>query len=312
MRIEQITKQSLSEAPDKELISLRWNFIKLWDKHFKGNDHEIVGCFKRDTFISDYRMLLKELDSRTLEHSTCDVDRQAFRKAMEIKKTGLDLSQLTSIPIDLVSVYAPMDILKAEIINLITQSELDEDTRDQVLKQIKEQTGKECSIIKDEDFSGSCIPLYNCVLVPVEKMETIEIEKVKKEQSEQSEQKLFEKDVSIIPVEKGEEHIVYGIVYEPDTEDSQGDKASEEEIRKAAYQFMEQVQVFKVNHKGKNVKVRILENYIAPVDFALTGGRVKKGSWVLVTRVLDKKIWKAIKDGDLTGYSMAGYAQAVN
>jgi len=311
MRIEQITKQNLSEAPDKELISLRWNFIKLWDKHFKGNDYEIVGCFKRDAFIADYRLLLKELDNRTLEHSTCDVDRQAFKKAMEVKKIGLDVSQLTNIPVMKAFIYTSTDISKLEKINLTVRGELDETTEKHILKQIEEQTGKECAITQDMSYTGKCISLYDNVLVPVEKMEEVEIEK-QKEQTEQSEQKLFEKDISIIPIEKGDEHVVYGIVYEPDVEDSQGDKANEDEIRKAAYQFMEQVQIFKVNHKGRNVKVRVLENYIAPVDFAISGGQVKKGSWILVTRVLDDKIWKAIKDGKLTGYSMAGYAQAVN
>ena len=311
MRIEQITKQNLSEAPDKELISLRWNFIKLWDKHFKGNDYEIVGCFKRDAFITDYRLLLKELDNRTLEHSTCDVDRQAFKKAMEVKKVGLDITQFRHISLEEAAVCIPVNFAKEEKIKISFRIDHIswKDVEEEILKQVGDHTEKELSIIKDEHFSGNCIPLYKCILVPVDKMETIE---KKKKQTEQSEQKLFEKDVSIIPIEKGDEHIVYGIVYEPDVEDSQGDKASEEEIRKAAYQFMEQVQIFKVNHKGRNVKVRVLENYIAPVDFAISGGQVKKGSWVLVTRVLDDKIWKAIKDGKLTGYSMAGYAQAVN
>ena len=93
--------------------------------------------------------------------------------------------------------------------------------------------------------------------------------------------------------------------------DSQGDKANAEEIKKAAYQFMEEVQVFKVNHSGKKVKVKILENYLAPVDFTMSGQGIKKGTWLLTIRVLDAKIWKAIKDGKtLTGYSMAGYAQS--
>ena len=83
----------------------------------------------------------------------------------------------------------------------------------------------------------------------------------------------------------------------------------EEEIRKAAYTFMENAQAFKVMHKGKKVKVKILENYIAPCDFTIEKREVKKGSWVLVTRVLDKKLWQEIKAGKLTGYSMAGYAK---
>ena len=38
--------------------------------------------------------------------------------------------------------------------------------------------------------------------------------------------------------------------------------------------------------------------------------KIKKGSWVLVTRVLDDNVWEDIKSGKLTGYSMAGYARA--
>ena len=124
-------------------------------------------------------------------------------------------------------------------------------------------------------------------------------------------EKVFEKDVSVYPVDKADddEHIVYGVVYEPDEEDAQGDMANEIEIRKAAYGFMEKVQSFKVMHKGKKVKVKVLESYIAPVEFKMALQTIKKGSWVLSVRVLDKKIWKAIKDGDLTGFSMAGYAK---
>jgi len=121
-----------------------------------------------------------------------------------------------------------------------------------------------------------------------------------------------EKFVQIYPVDKADndEHIVCGIVYEPDIVDAQGDKANEAEIRKAAYQFIENIQKFKVNHKGKAVKVKLLESYIAPQDFKISGQEVKKGSWVLTVRVLDDKIWANVKNGTLTGWSMAGWAKA--
>ncbi len=130
--------------------------------------------------------------------------------------------------------------------------------------------------------------------------------------STEDEEKKFEKFVSVYPMDKAdkEEHIVCGLVYEPDEEDAQGDEANEVEIRKAAYQFMEEVQTFRVMHKGKKVKVKVLESYIAPVGFTVAKQAIKKGSWVITVRVLDKKIWKAVKDGTLTGFSMAGYAKA--
>jgi len=106
-----------------------------------------------------------------------------------------------------------------------------------------------------------------------------------------------------------DEHIVSGVVYEPDEVDSQGEFASAETIRKAAYQFMQDVQKLKVNHKGKEANIKILESYVAPQDLTIANVKVKKGTWVLTARVLDDKIWKAIKDGTLSGFSMAGRAQ---
>jgi len=116
-------------------------------------------------------------------------------------------------------------------------------------------------------------------------------------------------DVPFCKADK-EEQIVYGIVYEPDTEDSQGDEASAAEIEKAAHAFLANSRVMKVMHKGKPAKIEVVESYIAPEDFELGEQEIKKGSWVVAAHVSDKKIWKAIKDGTLTGFSMAGVARA--
>lgn len=308
MRIEEITKKSLSEVDDSELKSLRWSFTKLWDKHFKDNEKIVVGCFERNDFITKYRMLLKETNSRSLEHSTCDIDRQAFRKAMEVSQVGIDSSQFENI-LEMTSyILVKEDFAKSEKIEIIIRD--DEENQSEALekeltKLIKEQLDKDCTFVYEKDFSGKGIPLFNKILCPVKKIERIEIENVSKPDIE----KKFEKFVPIFPITKGDERICCGIVYEPNVEDSQGDMASAEEIKKAAYQFMEDVQLFKVNHKGKKIKVKVLESYIAPADFVVSNQQIKKGSWILVTRVLDKKVWKDIKEGRLTGYSMAGYAK---
>jgi hypothetical protein len=120
----------------------------------------------------------------------------------------------------------------------------------------------------------------------------------------------LERSMTVIPVEKDDEHIVYGIVYEPDTEDSQGDMADADEIKRACYYFMEHSQLFKVNHHGSRVNVVILENYIAPEAFEIDGKSISKGAWVMVVRVMDEDVWGKVKSGELTGFSMAGYAQA--
>jgi len=106
--------------------------------------------------------------------------------------------------------------------------------------------------------------------------------------------------------EDNPERIVYGVVYEPDVKDTQDDWMTEDEIRKAAYSFMENGEVSKVNHIGRAIASQVLETYIAPVDFRIEGQLVTKGSWVLAERVLDDDTWEKIEKGEITGFSMAG------
>lgn len=308
MRIEEITKQALVDATDLELKQLKYKFAKFWDRHFKSNDNDFVGGFSRLNFVAKYRMVLKEMDSekRSLQHSTDAIDREAFKQTMQVKASGLDIALLEEITTQKNYIFINEDFAKADEINITIRAiEPDEVVKflleEEVTKSIKELIDKACSFTYEKDYEGDCIPLFNQVLRPVTKIEKTVLK---------NDGTIIEKAIEeIIPVEKGDEHIVYGIVYEPDTVDAQGDKANAEEIKKAAYDFMEHVQTFKVMHKGNKVKVKILENYIAPVDFTIEKREIKKGSWVLVTRILDKKLWKDIKSGKLTGYSMAGYAK---
>lgn len=308
MRIEEITKKRLLDATDLELKRLIFKTSKFWDRHFKNNSRDIVGCFKRSDFITKYRLLLKEAESpnRDMQHSTCDIDRQAFKQSMQAKADGIDLSSFSEIVTTKNYVILDKDFAKSDKINIVIQTTDAESfsqlVEEELTKIFKEQFDKPCVFVYEPDFEGSGIPMFHQFLCPVSKIEKIEIKKEGKE-------KEVKKDIELVPLEKGDEQIVYGIVYEPDVKDAQGDQANAEEIKKAAYDFMENAQAFKVMHKGKKVKVKILENYIAPVEFTIEKRTVKKGSWVLVTRILDKKLWKEIKAGNLTGYSMAGYAK---
>ena len=56
-----------------------------------------------------------------------------------------------------------------------------------------------------------------------------------------------------------------------------------------------------------NESVRILESFIAPVDYKTdSGDMVKKGSWLMGVRILDDEIWAAVKSGKITGFSFGG------
>lgn len=118
----------------------------------------------------------------------------------------------------------------------------------------------------------------------------------------------FSKNISIIKVDE-EKRLVYGTVYEPDVVDSQGDMASAEVIEKAAHSFLQKLH-------NKNVDTQhdfvaddgaVVESFILRSDDPLFP-ETKKGSWVVAIKVAKDETWEAVKKGDITGLSMAGFA----
>lgn len=110
--------------------------------------------------------------------------------------------------------------------------------------------------------------------------------------------------------DSAEERMVYGIVLEPDVVDSQSDTYDEATIRVAAHRFMQEFRNVGFMHKALiNDQVKILESYLAPVDFEIDGQTVKKGTWLMAARVESDPLWEAIKQGQLTGFSIGGSAR---
>lgn len=121
----------------------------------------------------------------------------------------------------------------------------------------------------------------------------------------------FEKEVKLfINKEEDEQQLVYGIVYEPDVEDSHGDYMTAPSIEKAAHGFMKDARNIDTQHDFNSGVGEVVESYIAPTDFTLGEQDIAKGSWVLVTKATDE-IWEDIKKGQITGYSMAGTAETI-
>jgi DNA adenine methylase len=91
--------------------------------------------------------------------------------------------------------------------------------------------------------------------------------------------------------------------------DAQGDTISSEEIRQAAHKFMEDFGNLGLQHKTiVNGKLKLLESFIAPVDFDVDGESVKQGTWLMAERVVDDELWTAIRKGEITGFSIGGSA----
>jgi len=119
-----------------------------------------------------------------------------------------------------------------------------------------------------------------------------------------------------IPLIKGadptDERYVLGVVLEPETVDAQGDVYSADEVRKAAHRFMEEYQGLGLQHELRvNDQVKILESFIAPVEFTVGEVTIKKGTWLLAVRVLSDELWARVAEGQLTGFSIGGSARKV-
>lgn len=133
--------------------------------------------------------------------------------------------------------------------------------------------------------------------------------------TKRDEQPTFEKQVRLITKSDDPKQLVYGVVYEPETEDSHEDFMTAEEIEKAVHNFMGNLAIAKgevmdTQHDFDPGVGDVVECYVAPVDFEMGEETIKKGSWVLVTRASDE-IWEKIQSEEVTGYSMAGTAETI-
>jgi Putative phage serine protease XkdF len=120
----------------------------------------------------------------------------------------------------------------------------------------------------------------------------------------------LQREVKIIKAGSDEQRYTLGIVYEPDVPDDQGDWASADSIREAAWRFAGKLVVAKASaglqHKewGNHI-AEVVETYIAPCDMQLGEHIVKSGSWLMGLRWSEQH-WPLVKAGEITGLSMGG------
>ncbi len=126
---------------------------------------------------------------------------------------------------------------------------------------------------------------------------------IKGGQEHGTEKSVYDTTIEICKVDE-EKRLVYGIVLEPDTVDSQDDTISAAEIERSAHKFMKDSQAIFSNHTHKESDVFVVESYIAQVDME----NIKKGSWVMVTFCGDNVVWEGVKKGEFTGFSIRGTA----
>ena len=98
--------------------------------------------------------------------------------------------------------------------------------------------------------------------------------------------------------------IVYGEVYVPDREDTDGNFMNAETIENMAHDFLANKYNSQISeeHDGNEDKGCIVESFIArkgDPDFI-------EGSWVIGVYVPDKEVWDKVESGLLSGFSLEG------
>lgn len=110
-----------------------------------------------------------------------------------------------------------------------------------------------------------------------------------------------------IITKNAESHYVTGVVYEPMTEDSDGDFMKAETIAKTAYGFMKNGIGNDVNHSFKLQKgTEVVESWIAKADCEIEGQTITKGTWLMTVEITDDDLWEKVEKGEITGFSMGG------
>lgn len=100
------------------------------------------------------------------------------------------------------------------------------------------------------------------------------------------------------------------LVLSPDEVDLHGDIYDAVEVRKACHNFNIHCRKANLLHLFDTDAFSIVESYISPVDMQMGETIIKAGSWLAVLQFNDDSIWEGVKNGDYTGVSIGGVAQA--
>lgn len=111
--------------------------------------------------------------------------------------------------------------------------------------------------------------------------------------------------------------LVYGVVLEPNSLDSQNDYMLPKAVEKAAHAYLKKsirgkASVMKLQHKAQGFRkekpsIVPVESFIAPIDFSYDGKEmIKAGSWVMVVHVEDENLWQGFLNGTYNAFSVGG------
>jgi len=113
--------------------------------------------------------------------------------------------------------------------------------------------------------------------------------------------------------------LVSGPVLIPNVADTQGDVIDEDEVEKAAHNFLKDLLSGKSEEKPVDVMhmdpthpVELVESYLSPVDFSIGKEKVRKGTWLITVHIVDDEVWREVEEKKfLKGFSIQGSMEAV-
>jgi len=102
------------------------------------------------------------------------------------------------------------------------------------------------------------------------------------------------------------------VVMVPDEVDAHGDVTSEQEIRKACFNYNKYSREANLFHEGSTDSFELADSYILPISCFIGERFVKKGTWLATVQAKDDTLWELIKSGELCSLSIGAIARVEN
>ena len=119
-------------------------------------------------------------------------------------------------------------------------------------------------------------------------------------------------DIISVPIMKADKkrQIVYGIVLEADSVDTQGEFMKADQIETTAHNFIQKSRVIGLGHT-KVADAALIESVILHKGDSFYGLKIQKTSWAIGVFVKDAAIWKRVDSGEINAFSVGGFGKIV-
>lgn len=107
-----------------------------------------------------------------------------------------------------------------------------------------------------------------------------------------------------------ERRLAYAAVLVPGEPDSDGDVVTAEKVEEVAHKWLEEYRNIDLMHTLSPANATVVESYVTPAEMSVGDYTLPQGTWVMGSKINDDDVWSAIKNGELTGYSIMGVRKA--